>query len=83
MCVDIGGGSHFRERGVHRGVHENGGSQGGSQKGGPREPYEPPGYGPGFYCIRIQQVIEFTDSCGAQYKSKLSFTEHFFCTESS
>ena len=39
-CVLIwGGGSHFRERGVHRGltkrgVHEKGGSQGGSQKGG-------------------------------------------------
>ena len=30
MCVDMGGGSHFRERRVN----EKGGSQGGSQKGG-------------------------------------------------
>ena len=39
-CVLIwgGGGSHFRERGVH----EKGGSQGVHKKGGSREPCEPP-----------------------------------------
>ena len=43
MCVDMGGGgSHFRERGVHRGFTKRGLTQGGS-----REPCEPPGYGPG------------------------------------
>ena len=42
MCVDMGWGSHFRERGggftegfTKRGVHK---------KGGSREPSEPPGY---------------------------------------
>ena len=36
MCFDIGGSSHFRERGVH----EKGCSQNGN-------PVNPPGYGPG------------------------------------
>ena len=37
MCVDMGGGSHLRERGVHRGAHEKGGSQGVHEKGGSRK----------------------------------------------
>ena len=51
MCVDMGGGSHFRERGFtggSYGVHKKGGSQGvhekgcSQKKGGSREPWEPP-----------------------------------------
>ena len=45
MCIDMGGGSHFRERRVHRGFtggSQKGGFTRGSQKVGSREPCDPP-----------------------------------------
>ena len=42
MCVDMGGGSHFRERGVHRGFTKRGFTGGFTKRGVHVNPVDPP-----------------------------------------